>query len=208
MVRYTTPLDDALASRGHVRVLRSLDELPEGFPASAREIARRAGLAHNRASEVLADLAAQGLADVQRVARSDLYQLNRQHALFAGVHELFAQEKSIGPGLERFLRRRLRALVDGIQEAYLFGSVARRESRLGSDIDLAVVVSRPHLATAERALLGLATEVRRRFGTDLSVHLSREPLSVRVKRPAGRALWRRIEAEGIQLLPAKHDEHA
>src|SRR5947209_13984496 len=168
-MRFTSPLDDAFASRGHVRVLRALDRLPEGFRASAREIARRAGLAHNRASEVLADLTAQGLADVEHIARSDLYRINRRHALFPGVHDLFARERNVGPELERFLRRRVRALVDGADEAYLFGSVARKEERVGSDIDLAVVVPPAAMAAADEALVGLAAEVRRRFGSDLSV---------------------------------------
>ena len=202
-MRIVAPLDDALASRGHVRILRALDDLPEHFPASAREIARRAGVAHNRASEILANLTEQGVADVERVARSDLYQLNREHSLFPLLHSLFAEERKIQRELEHFLRRRLRALVQGVEAAYLFGSVARRESQIGSDIDLAVVIPRGRSGAADKALAALASEVRRRFGNELSVHLSTELLAKRVHGRAGRALWRRIQEEGVQLLPAK-----
>ena len=202
-MRITTPLDDVFASRGHVRILRTLDELPAGLPGSAREIARRAGLAHNRASEILASLAEQGLADVERVGRSDLYQLNREHSLFPPLHTLFAEERAVQRELERFLRRRLRALVAGVEEAYLFGSVARRESRVGSDIDLAVVVPRARLAAADVALVHLASEVRNHFGSELNVHLSTTPLAKRVKGTTGRALWMRIQHEGVQLLPGR-----
>jgi predicted nucleotidyltransferase len=202
-VRFTAPLDDALATRGHVRILRALDGLPVGLPASARDLARRAGVAHNRGSEILANLSAQGLTDVQRVGRSDLYQLNREHALLPLVQRLFAEERTLQRELELFLRRRIRALAPTVQEAYIFGSVARRESRIGSDIDLALVAPRSALRAGDAALTQLAREVRRRFGSELSVHLSAESLFDRVKHPAGRALWKRIEAEGVRLIPAR-----
>ena len=207
-MRFVAPLDDAFASRGHVRILRALDELPEEFSASAREIARRADVAHNRASEILASLTEQGLADVQHVARSDLYHLNREHALYSSVHALFVDERKVHRELERFLSRRLRARIEGIEEAYLFGSVSRKESGIGSDIDLAIVVPRTRMGAAEAALTGLGDEVRKRFGSELSVHISREPLAKRVRASAGRALWQRIQAEGVQLLPAKPSTHA
>jgi predicted nucleotidyltransferase len=202
-LRFTVPLDDAFATRGHVRILRALDGLPAGLPASARDIARRAGVAHNRASEILANLSAQGLTDVQRMGRSDLYQLNRDHALLPLVQALFAEERKIQRDLELFLRRRIRALAPAVEEAYVFGSVARRESGVGSDIDLAVVAPRDALRAGDPAFTQLAREVRRRFGSELSVHLSAESLFDRVKHPAGRALWKRIEAEGVRLIPAR-----
>jgi len=207
-MRLTASLDDALASRGHVRILRALDQLSEGLTASAREVARRASVVHNRASEILADLARQGLVDVEHVARSDLYELNREHVLFPVLHSLFAAERDVPEDLERFLRRRLRALVRGVEEAYLFGSVARNESRLGSDIDLAVVVPRARSGAADVALTRLATEVRRRYGTELSGHVSTAPLAKRLKGSTGRGLWRRIKEEGVQLLPVKGATHA
>ena len=88
-------LDDVLASRGHLRILRALDALPEGLGVSARDLARRAEVAHNRASEVLNDFTGLGLTRVQRAGRADLYQLNRRHVLYEAVHELFGQEAQV-----------------------------------------------------------------------------------------------------------------
>src|SRR5437879_11790359 len=98
-------LDDVLASRGHLRILRALDALPEGLGVSARDLARRAQVAHNRASEVLSSLTELGLTRVQRAGRADLYQLNRKHLLYPAVHELFDQEAKVQADLQRFLRR-------------------------------------------------------------------------------------------------------
>jgi predicted nucleotidyltransferase len=184
-----------------VRILRALDRLPEGFAVSARDMARRAEVAHNRASEVLSSLTEIGLTRVQRAGRADLYQLNRDHIMYPGVHELFQQEAAIQPALQKFLRRRL-AKVRRVREAYIFGSVARGESRTGSDIDVALVIPPSGPTATERSQIDeIATEVREKFGSELGVHLSPQPVVDRVDGRAGRDLWRRIQTEGIRLLP-------
>lgn len=204
-MRITEALDDVLASRGHLRTLRALDALPEGLGVSARDLARRAQVAHNRASEVLNALTQLGLARVQRAGRADLYQLNREHVLYPALHQLFGEETKVHTELQRFLRRRL-AKIDHVREAFIFGSVARRESRAGSDIDLALVMPPSGPTAAEqRELDELAREVRVRFGSELGVHVSPQPLAHRIEGRAGRALWRRIAAEGIRLIPAKSE---
>src|SRR5680860_1614683 len=45
-MRFDSPIDDLFLNRSHVRILRALLRLPEGLPASGREIARRAGVTH------------------------------------------------------------------------------------------------------------------------------------------------------------------
>jgi predicted nucleotidyltransferase len=202
-MRIIGALDDVLATRGHVRILRALDALPEGFGVSARDMARRGEVAHNRASEVLSALTEIGLTRVQRAGRADLYQLNRNHIMYPAVHELFQQEAAIRSALQRFLRRRL-AKLHRVREAYVFGSVARGESQTGSDIDLALVIPPSGPTDAEQVEIDkIATDVRQRFGSELGVHVSPQPVANRVKRRAGRALWRHIQTEGIRLLPAE-----
>lgn len=201
-MRLRSPLDAALASQGHVRVLRALDALPEGLAASVRDLARRSGLRHPRTSQVLADLRAQGLAIAQRAGRADLYQLNREHLLFPTLHRLFAEERASEEELVEFLRARLAPAARYIREAYVFGSVARGESEAASDVDLAVVTDRPDTPIVEKTLDSLASEVKRRYGNDLSVHLSREPVEKRRRaRDESRVLWNAIAREGIRILP-------
>jgi predicted nucleotidyltransferase len=204
-MRITEALDDVLASRGHLRVLRALDALPEDLGVSARDLARRAQLAHNRASEVLTSLTRLGLTRVQRAGRADLYQLNREHVLYPALHDLFDQETKVQTDLQRFLRRRLTKLAH-VREAFIFGSVARGESRAASDIDLALVMPPSGPSAAEQTELEeLAREVRTRFGSELGLHVSPQPLAYRVEGRTGRALWRRIAAEGIRLIPARSE---
>src|SRR5947207_415748 len=202
----SSALDDLLGSRSHIRIWRALDGLPDGLGLSVRDIARRAGLTHPRASEVLSSLTQLGVTSLQRAGRADLYQLNRAHLLYGIVHELFRQEARVEAELENFLRRRLTALMSGAEEAYLFGSVARGEAGPRSDIDLAVVLpSSSATAEVEAASLKLADEVRQRFGKDLNIHFSTKPLRLRVRGGAGRDLWRGIAKEGIRILPPKKE---
>jgi predicted nucleotidyltransferase len=202
-MRLTDALDDVFASRGHLRVVRALDALPDGLEVSARDLARRANVVHNRTSEVLSGLTEVGLTRVRRAGRADLYQLNRQHVLYPGIHTLFSEEAKVQTDLEQFLGRRLSKLGH-VREAFIFGSVARRESRAGSDIDLALVMRPSGPTAAEQAQIDeIARQVRERFGSELGLHLSSQPLAYRVEGRVGRALWRRIAAEGVRLIPPR-----
>ena len=88
-MRLRSPLNDLFRSRSHVRVLRALDEMPTGLPASTREIARRAGVSHPTAAAVLSSLAEQGIVTLQRLARADLFELNQSHVLVEQLHALY-----------------------------------------------------------------------------------------------------------------------
>ena len=198
-MRFTTALDDVLASRGHVRILRALNALPEGFGASVRDLARRADMRHPRTSEVLGGLTELGLTTRQRAGRADLYELNRDHALYSTIHALFADEARLRGRLVKFLGARLEH-VGGVREAYLFGSVARDQSVASSDIDVAVVVPKEAKAGLDDALERVSGEARRRFGTEVNFHSSTTSLNARSQRRTGRDVWGRIAKEGIPLV--------
>lgn len=182
-------------------MLRAADALTAGLEVSARDLARRAGLAHSRVLRILRELAGARVLRVHRVGRSDLYQVNRKHVLYAPLHALFAREAALTGELEDLLRKRLRSFR-WIREAYIFGSVARGEARPESDVDLALVAPAVRVEDVDSALRRLTDEVRERFGTELNVHVSDAPVAQRARsRRPGRELWARIEREGKRLLP-------
>ena len=187
------PLDDVLETQGHVRVLRALAGLPHDFSASARDLARRAGVAHTTAARVLRGLADQRLARVQHVGRADLYQLNDDHILASEIRTLFQSEIGLREQLIEYLRAEIPQRVGRAEAAYLFGSAARGRTRTGSDIDVAVVGAGRSEDELESAIGELAARVRDRFGTELNV-------IVRPSRGPRPKLWERIEREGIPLL--------
>lgn len=202
-MRFDRPLDDLFASRSHVRVLRALAGSPRGLAVSGRDVARRAGISHPRAAEVLSELAAQGVVRMDRRPGAHAYQLEEQHVLAERLRGLFEWEARLYDELLSVLRTEIVRADAGVREAYLFGSVARGQATPRSDIDLAVVAPDRDPDDVVARLSAVEELVRRRFGNELSVLARSRP----VERPArgrrvARSAWDRIAAEGRRLIPA------
>jgi len=196
-MRLETPFDQLLETGAHVRVLRALAGLPRGFSASARDLARRAGVAHTTAARVLRTLAEHRVARPQHVGRAYLYELNDSHMLTSQIRALFESEAGLRSQLIEYLRAELPQRVGRAETAFLFGSAGRGDTRPGSDIDVAVIAPERSEEELEPALTALSDTVRERFGAELNVIVGPSGRSRR-HRPK---LWQRIEREGVPLLP-------
>ncbi|HEV2249077.1 MAG TPA: nucleotidyltransferase domain-containing protein [Candidatus Limnocylindria bacterium] len=195
-MRIDQALDDVFETGGHVRILRAATGLPRGFSASARDLARRAGVAHTTAARVLRSLAAHRIVDVQRAGRADLYRLNEQHELVPKIRALFLGESEIRQALFDHLADQLIRRAGPIKAAYVFGSVSRGRAGPESDVDLAIVGAHRTEDQLEPVLASLSDEVRERFGIELNVIVDR-PSKKRAP------IWRTIERDGIRILPRR-----
>jgi len=194
-------LDDLLGSRGHVRVLRALHQLPEGLGVSGRDVARRANMSHPRVSAVLADLARAGVVIVRRAPRVDFYQLNTHHAFFEPLAELFRRESGLRDELVAEVAEQLRQQSVPVEAAFLFGSFARRTAITeASDVDIALVAKPSSEQELERMLPNVADAIHERFGTRLHFTVGEGPVED-LRRPGRRGwqLWRQISEEGMPL---------
>lgn len=201
-MRLDDPLDETFASASHVRMLRALFGLPADMGRSGRDLARRAAMSHPRANQVLAQLAEQGLVKVERLPRTDLYRLNRQHVLAAPLSMLFEFEPKLKIELRSLVAREIRARGLPVKQARIFGSAARGGMSAGSDVDLALVTSRDKVEAVEAAAQEIAEIARARFGTRINVLVGSPSLeSLTKSRQARRAVWQAIEREGIDVLP-------
>jgi predicted nucleotidyltransferase len=197
------PLDHVFASSSHVRVLRALFGLPSDMGRSGRDLARRAGVSHPRANKVLADLAEGGLVKIQRLPRTDLYRLNRHHALAEPLAKLFEFEPKLKFELLALVARELKVRRLPVKEARIFGSAARGEMTPTSDVDLALITSRENVTAVEAAAQEIAEAVRERFGTRLNVLVGSPSLqSLSKGRQAGHGVWQAIEREGLDVVAA------
>jgi predicted nucleotidyltransferase len=202
-MRLDQPLDDVFASASHVRLLRALFGLPSGMGRSGRDLARRAGVSHPRANQVLADLSDQGLAQVQRLPRTDLYSVNRHHALAKALGELFELEPKLKFDLLSLVASELKVRHLPVKEARIFGSAARGAMAPGSDVDLALVTSRESVAAVEAAAQEIAEQARERFGTRLNVLVGSPSLErLSTSRQAGHGVWQAIERDGLDVFAA------
>ena len=195
-------LDQILRAQSHVRVLRVLHELPQGFSVSGREVARRAGVSHPTASSALAKLAADGLVFVRRGLNGDAFELNREHILVEPLTELFDRERQLPHALAGFLREQILAHAGPVSAAFLFGSVVRDGLATASDIDLVVLCPADAFESVRTALDDIADTARRRFGRRLSAMVEAAPAAdLHDRRRRRQGVWRRIREEGIQILP-------
>lgn len=137
-------------------------------PRTGREIARLAERSKTGVQRVLNRLVEHGLVDRQEAGEALLYTLNREHLLAPAVEQMAAVRTAL---LDR-LREAIGAWKVRPAHASLFGSAARGDGDVESDIDLFVV--RPHNVEDEnetwRAQLDeLAQSVRRWTGNHAGI---------------------------------------
>lgn len=198
-MRLDNPLDDVFATGSHVKVLRALFAIPTGLERSGRDIARRAGISHPRANQVLGDLAVQGLVQIKRQPRTALYQLNTKHALVEPLAELFELEPQLKFELVSMVARELKTRKVPVSAARLFGSAVHGTMESASDVDLALVTSSANVDLVEAESREIAEAVRQRFGTRLNV-LVGAPSLVALTKKSSASVWRSIDREGADVF--------
>jgi predicted nucleotidyltransferase len=130
------PLSSLLGSEAVVRVLREL--ALHGRELSTPLPARRTGLTDPSVRSVLAQLRDARLLRVYGQGRAASYQLDVAHPLGAMLLELFIREDQRPKSLFDALRDAAERL--GVLALWLFGSAARGQDRVGSDLDLLLAV--------------------------------------------------------------------
>lgn len=145
-----------------------------GVPMTGSEVHRVAGTGSANGIRLgLSRLARQGVVVPATVGSSVTHELNRDHLAYAAIDAAFS---ALNPW-DDFRSRARRVVMHHVPDdplsvsVALFGSVARAESRLDSDIDLAVVVRdaderAQHLVDDLRRTLGAAT------GQEIQVYLA------------------------------------
>lgn len=195
-MRYATPLNGLMFSSTSVRVLRVLmRRAPRA--RTGREIARLAGTAAHRTSEVLAKFEGEGLVHSQVAGPAYLWSLHEQHPLVPALRALFAAEAESTRRRKALLRCALRG-VPGIRRALVFGSAARGAEHAGSDLDLLVVAAnRGALRRIEEKLGALRVDLWSEGGMRVSplLYTARE-----FEQKRGLAVIRAAEREGEELL--------
>jgi len=188
----TNPLDDILASRAKLRILRLL--ATESLPLPGREIARRLNMVQSQVSTVIRQLVAAGVVEARQAAPAVLYTFSgRDEPLVAALRGLFVQEQARTEAVLDTLRDG----VHGLLSVIMFGSAARGAPRSDSDVDLLVVVERADEATHDRV-----DELLGRLEAERLVPLSwlvADVDQLRQWEAADHPLWRNIRQDGVRL---------
>ncbi|MDZ4064351.1 MAG: nucleotidyltransferase domain-containing protein [Coriobacteriia bacterium] len=154
-------------------------------PLNASQVAVRAGLTRPAVTSVLDDLAAMGIVRSSSAGRANVHQLVRENIYVERlIVPLFSAEQQLPESLEADLRETFENSAESI---VLFGSYARGEQEVGSDVNIVLVArDSPRKESLDRRLHSYAQEFRARYGASLS--------AVTYDSRDANALWRTASA--------------
>ncbi len=131
-------LNYIFTSTANISVLRILNERVAGI--SGRETARLAGINLRSAQIALTNLENLKVVKRQVGGREHLFTLNRDHFLTNEIiSNLFSAEQKFKTSLYKNISVKLKDITDSV---ILFGSVARKEENIESDLDICIVYSK------------------------------------------------------------------
>lgn len=123
-----------------------------------RDLADRLNVDPSNLSKELRRLEREGLFQSEVSGRQKYFQLNREYPLFNELRHIVAKTIGAVPLITQSLRE-----IEGIEEAYLYGSFARNQQDAGSDIDVLVVG-----APREELLAETVRKLERRLGREIN----------------------------------------
>lgn len=193
-MRLHDPLDDLLRGKTSVRVLRTICLFPEK-EFTGRELARMAGSPASKVVAVLERFRLAGLVDRRTVGRSNLWTANRGHIIITELAGIFVLERALPTRLSEEIRA---ATADPrISRVALFGSLARAEETMGSDVDIMVMVRHQRDLDPARLIIdSLEMRIRTLFGLRLAPIFHTEAELPRLRRLP---LFKNILKEGKMI---------
>jgi predicted nucleotidyltransferase len=123
-----------------------------------RDIAARLGVDASNLSKELGRLEQEGLFRSEVSGRQKYFQLNSDYPLFTELRAIVAKTIGAPSVLARALNE-----IEGIEEAYLYGSFARGQQDAASDIDI-LVIGEPKGETLAEA----ARKLERQLGREVN----------------------------------------
>jgi len=133
-------LEDILASKSKISILRLLiGNSKRGY--SFQDISKLTGISYGTVHPALTSLIKTRIIITEKVGRSLVYRANTRHPLFEIIEQLFENEKNSFILISRKMVNKLNK--SGIKTILLFGSAARGEGSLKSDIDILIFHFKP-----------------------------------------------------------------
>jgi predicted nucleotidyltransferase len=153
-------LDEIFSRWSNVAVLRALNRYAVGI--SGREVAREAGIAVKNCFAALDDLENIGIVTRVRGGRDHIFSLNRNHFLVKeGVVPFFEIEGKFVETIFNDIRKKLK---NKCRSVYVFGSVARKQENVRSDLDLCIIYDKvSQRKVIEATVSELNTELHKKY---------------------------------------------
>lgn len=144
----------------------------EGLKATGSEIAKLAGFSVPSTHESLKDLHARNILNREIIGRQHIYSLNEEDRIVQKVlRPMFEVENNYKKEIRDLLLEEIQkaGLKKSIVSMILYGSIQKGTARKGSDVDVAVVVSKS--TDVDRVFEAFNSNIEDRFKTYFGVHL-------------------------------------
>jgi len=205
-MKFHEPLDDILSSRIKVRILRLFSRTRGSY--SGREVARLIAYSHNPTIQALKELESQGLLKRRSIGASHEYTLNEEHLLVGGaLLKTFDVERNALLEMAKIFEEQI---GKDFERVIIFGSVARGEERLDSDVDLLIIIRDGADTEAVEEKVNEATGlVMAASGNPVSpVLISRGEYEKRKNAKTRRGMWRDVFDRQNTITYTKEDIRA
>jgi predicted nucleotidyltransferase len=158
-------MDEVFSTWSNVAVFRVLNKYVIGI--SGREVARHVGISPKNCLITLSALENLGLVNRVRGGREHHFTINREHFLVKeGIIPLLDIEKKFEEAIFKEIKQKLK---NKCRSVYLFGSVARKQEEVDSDLDLCVIYdNRNQLSRIEETVADLQKILRKRYSVNAS----------------------------------------
>jgi len=148
---------EILGSRARVKLL-TLFLLSPGERFYIRELTRKTGENINSVRRELQRLERVGLLVSEREGNLNYYEVNQEAPVYEDLKRIFLKTEGVGKIIKDDLVK-----LGKIKTAFIYGSFAKGEERLGSDIDMVIVGE-----VEEEKLIGLVREIEGRIGRQIN----------------------------------------
>ncbi len=158
-------LDEVFSTWSNIAVLRVLRKCDMGI--TGREVARLSGMSPKNCLITLSTLENYGMVYRVRGGRDHIFSLNRENVIVKEVVLTGLQvEEEYFERLAADIKKLLRKFTVSI---IVFGSVARKEETLESDIDLCLLIKdKAHKEAIEKRLPDIQAVIKKKYGIAVS----------------------------------------
>lgn len=199
-------LDEVFSTWSNIAVFRVLRKHTIGI--SGREVARLAGLSAKNCLITLSMLENYGMVTRVRGGRDHIFNLNREHLIVKDV---------ILPGLEveeQYFEKLTIDIKNRLKKYTLsmiiFGSVARKEETIESDLDICLIVKdKVHKEAVEERWSDIQVYLNRKYGVSVSpIYFTRSEFALKAKKkkpPVNSIIKEGIVISGLSLRELLND---
>ncbi|NLE91895.1 MAG: nucleotidyltransferase domain-containing protein [Elusimicrobia bacterium] len=168
-------IEEIVDSPSKVAILRLLTAR-KNFKTTGRQIAKLIGYSAPSTHDSLKDLHSRNILKLDIIGKQHIYTLNEEDRIVKKIiHPMFAAESNIKSEIRNFLLKEFKRIKikAKIASLILYGSMQTETAKKGSDIDVAVVVSRAvDLNSVENVFLSeIAPRFKAYFGVQLDSYI-------------------------------------